>query len=344
MGKELIKFIDKNAKVVSPTERISYSQDWPAYNKAKTNEKGQFIQILSELNSLLEVEYRKRRGHPNSDLQDMIFACVIKVHSQLSSRRAVSELKLLKEKGYIEQVPHFNTLLNYFNEKDMTPVLRKLIWLSSLPLKKVESDFAADSSGFSTSLFSRWFDNKWGKEKDKRVWRKAHVISGIKTNIITSVEVIDGNVGDSTQFPALVEAIKKNFSIKEVSADKAYSSRRNLKIVADAGGLPFIPFKKNVTGRPFGNKIWRAMYDYSILYADEFMQHYHKRSNAETVFHMLKSKFGNNLKSKTFTGQINEILLKCLCHNICVLIQEMHEIGLEVNYCADRSLAQQIVI
>ena len=62
IGKELIRFIDKNKKSVSPSERISYPQDWPAYNEAQTNEKGQLIQILSELNSLLEVEYRKRRG------------------------------------------------------------------------------------------------------------------------------------------------------------------------------------------------------------------------------------------------------------------------------------------
>ncbi len=31
---------------------------------------------------------------------------------------------------------------------------------------------------------------------------------------------------------------------------------------------------------------------------------------------------------------INEVLVKSFCQNICVLIQEIHEIGLEVNYCA----------
>ena len=59
------------------------------------------------------------------------------------------------------------------------------------------------------------------------------------------------------------------------------------------------------------------------------MEHYHKRSNVETCFHMIKSKFGDSLKSKDKIAQTNEILAKVLCHNICVVIQEMHELGIK---------------
>jgi transposase len=67
-----------------------------------------------------------------------------------------------------------------------------------------------------------------------------------------------------------------------------------------------------------------------------FMMHYHKRSNAETVFSMIKRKFGNHLYSKSDRGQVNEILCKALAHNICVLIQEYFEnaVKLNFNYCA----------
>ena len=47
----------------------------------------------------------------------------------------------------------------------------------------------------------------------------------------------------------------------------------------------------------------------------------------ETTFSMIKAKFGSEVKSKTDTGQVNEVLLKVLCHNICVLIQSMYEYG-----------------
>ncbi|HEV3476738.1 MAG TPA: hypothetical protein VG127_04570 [Rubrobacteraceae bacterium] len=50
------------------------------------------------------------------------------------------------------------------------------------------------------------------------------------------------------------------------------------------------------------------------------MERYHKRSNIETAFSMIKGKFGSALRSKSDTGQINEVLCKVLAHNICVLI------------------------
>ena len=67
------------------------------------------------------------------------------------------------------------------------------------------------------------------------------------------------------------------------------------------------------------------------MYQDEWKAHYHQRSNVETTFSMIKGKFGDSLRSKSDTGQVNELLLKVLCHNICVLIQEMHELGVTVN-------------
>jgi hypothetical protein len=41
------------------------------------------------------------------------------------------------------------------------------------------------------------------------------------------------------------------------------------------------------------------------------------------MFHVIKSKFGDSMRSKTEVAQINEVLLKELCHNICVVIQEI---------------------
>jgi hypothetical protein len=62
---------------------------------------------------------------------------------------------------------------------------------------------------------------------------------------------------------------------------------------------------------------------------EEFMAHYHKRSNAESVFSMVKGKFGDSVRSKSDVGQINEVLAKMLCHNMCVLIRATHELGVE---------------
>ena len=73
-------------------------------------------------------------------------------------------------------------------------------------------------------------------------------------------------------------------------------------------------------------------YHYYHLQREEFLEHYHKRSNVETVFHMIKSKFGAAVKAKTATAQTNEVLVKILCHNIVVLIQSMFELGIVPNF------------
>jgi transposase len=216
---------------------------------------------------------------------------------------------------------------------ELTPVLLELIMKSSMPLKAIETDFSVDSSGFSTCRFDRWFNFKYGKEVISRIWIKAHLINGVKTHVITGVKITEAYENDNPQFSELVSMTAKNFTIKEVSADKGYTSKENLELVDSLGGVAYIPFKSNVSGRSRGSYIWRKMYHYFMLNREEFLQHYHKRSNAETVFYMIKSKFGSFIRSKHQTAQINEVLLKILCHNICVVIQEMHELGIEPNFC-----------
>lgn len=44
---------------------------------------------------------------------------------------------------------------------------------------------------------------------------------------------------------------------------------------------------------------------------------------------MIKGKFGGKPASKGTMGQINEALLKVLCHNIVVLVQSIYELGIE---------------
>ncbi len=65
-----------------------------------------------------------------------------------------------------------------------------------------------------------------------------------------------------------------------------------------------------------------------------YMEKYHKRSNVESTFSMIKAKFGDALRSKTERAQINEALCKVLCHNICCLIQSMFELGLKPKFYA----------
>ena len=56
----------------------------------------------------------------------------------------------------------------------------------------------------------------------------------------------------------------------------------------------------------------------------------------------IKGKFGSGLRSKSDIGQINEALCKVLAHNVCVLVQAIHELGIEPIFCAEIRPAQKM--
>lgn len=47
---------------------------------------------------------------------------------------------------------------------------------------------------------------------------------------------------------------------------------------------------------------------------------------------MIKRKFGDGVRSKTDVAIRNEVLAKVLCHNIAVVIHEMHELGIAPDF------------
>ncbi len=310
----------------------SYPQDWIAYNQAQTQEKILFMELLDELCSQVSQTRRKSAGRPAANVGEITFSCCLKIYLDFSSRRSESDIKLAQQLGYLDHAPHFNTILKYLGSTRLNKVLMKLIEISSLPLKEVEKDFTLDASGFSTVMYGQWL-KKRNVYNEYRSFKKAHVMSGVKTNIITHIEVTDGYVSDSTMLETLVNNTAKNFIMKEVSADKGYMSEKNLGVIFDNGAIPFIPFIRSVRKTSEDRlPIWNAMFRFFRDNNDEFMQHYHKRSNAESVFSMMKRKFGSNLGTRNSLAQENEVLYKALCHNICVLIQEMFELGIKVDF------------
>jgi transposase len=72
---------------------------------------------------------------------------------------------------------------------------------------------------------------------------------------------------------------------------------------------------------------------------DEFLAAYSKRTRIESVFSAIKRKFGQNVRSKTFTAQVNEILCKLLCHNLTCLVHAMHTLGIEPSFLAPSTVA-----
>lgn len=329
--------ITETRSITLSETRKTYPQNWTAYNAAQTNEKEQFQILLHNLCKGLRqpVDVARGRGRPSIPLADAIFAACFKVYSTMSSRRFASDLRDAHDKGYIGCVPHFNSVLNVFDDPETFGILKALIEESASPLKAIETKFACDSSGFSGCRFDRWFDEKYGKtmKVEKRCWVKAHVMCGVQTNVVTALEIHGQNAGDCVQLPDLLDTTKQRFTVKEVSADLAYSTKRNLAAIDDAGAAAMIPFKRTAT--PATGGLWAKMFHYFSLNREHFMDRYHVRSNVESTFSMIKAKFRDSVRSKTDTAMRNEVAAKIVCHNICCLIQAMYENGVDPQFWSD---------
>jgi len=325
-----------DADEVKLIKRKTYPQDWSAYNAAQIGEKETFQLLLRSLCDGIACE-RNARGRPRLPLSDVLYASVLKVYTTVSGRRASTDIRECEKKGHLRHAPHHNSISDYLRREDLTPVLKQLIEISAAPLKAVEKQFAVDGTGFSTCTYARWFDHRYGEEKRQQIWIKAHAMIGTKTNIVTAVEITQGEMHDSPQFAGLVKATAQRFDVQEVSADKAYMSHRNLDAVGEAGGMAYIPFKSNHRGA--GPELWRKLWHLFWYRRDEFEKHYHQRSNVESTFSAIKRKFGGALRSKDLVSQTNECLCKILAFNITVLIHEMHELGIKIDFAEATDVA-----
>jgi transposase len=310
-------------------KRPTYRQDWPKYNAAQQSEKDRFGELLFGLLAGVEEPPAARTGRKRTAMRDRIFASCLKVFVGFSSRRYACDLRDAHEQGFLSKLMNSMSVNAYLEDEAMTPILFKLVEQSARPLIGVESNFIPDSTGFSTSRFVRWYDEKYGRERSGRQWVKAHAMTGSKTNIVTSVVIDAPNAADCPQFKPLLEATVANgFKVATVPADKAYLSNDNLDLVAKLGATPFVPFKSNSTPGEVGS-VWEKMYGYFTFRRQEFLQAYHVRSNVESTFSMVKAKFQDAVRSKTDVAMKNEVLCKFLCHNIVVVHQSIIEHGIE---------------
>ena len=77
------------------------------------------------------------------------------------------------------------------------------------------------------------------------------------------------------------------------------------------------------------------MFHYYQFRRDDFLRHYHQRSNSESTFSMVKAKFRDDVRCKTDTAMKNEVLCKFLCHNVVVVHQSQVELGIEPVFWTD---------
>jgi len=91
--------------------------------------------------------------------------------------------------------------------------------------------------------------------RQQHEWVKVHLMCGVNTNIVTTVEIREKDASDTKLLPNLVNTTAARFDMREVSADKGYSSVNNHEVIASHGATPYIAFKSIHNGAAGG--LWQ---------------------------------------------------------------------------------------
>jgi hypothetical protein len=212
------------------TEQKTYSQNWACYNRAQQEEKHRLQLLLVDLCRGVSEPPLPKTGRRPHLAKDAIFAMALKVYCTMSSRRTGCDLQEAHERGHLSKAIPAMKVNQFFENANFTPILTGLITRSSLPLKALETKFAVDSTGFSTSRHARWYDHKYGVEREGREWIKVHIVTGVSTNIIAAAKITDSDTNDSPILPELAKTTATYFHVDERDICHPRTSKRSTSL------------------------------------------------------------------------------------------------------------------
>lgn len=295
---------------------------WPRnealYNRIQESEFLNFFEFVKYLSSYVCKGRKMKR----------MVTCLLIWHKfpNLSVRRARSLLLLFRKIGLISvDISCFKTLCNYRAEPLLLNILDNLIEESSKPLSVIENDFATDSTGIKTKLFSSWYSLRCNKRIRKRDHLTDHISIGVKSKIVTALNVEVEKGKDNVIFQEHVDKTATNFKINEWSGDGMYWAKKNCSKISEKGGKPYFKCKSSWNGKQDGHPSWKLMNKEAIENPEDYDKHYHKRSNVESANMSKKMLHGEKVYSRLTSARINEETLRWINYNINVLNRAMHE-------------------
>ena len=154
----------------------------PFYSLAQQEEGRLFPILLRELCTGIGEPAREpgAAGRPPTPMRDQAFCSLQKIFTGFSARRTKEQRVQAAIAGKIDAVPYFDVSSKFLLRPESTPILLDLVARSALPLKAIEDRCAVDSTGFRTTLFHHYREEKYNPQR-KNIWLKCHALVGIRT-------------------------------------------------------------------------------------------------------------------------------------------------------------------
>jgi len=220
----------------------------------------------------------------------------------------VEVMDAIQKRLEIPRIPHFTTLCKFssrISSTILTQVFKKASTVSYRAPGRV-STIAIDSTGFPTEYFSYYYSMR--TEKTRRDFIKISLAVDTDKQTILGAKITKSRQHDTKHAKPL---LKNTFKKAECYVlDRGYDSEQiHQQIRTDLHALSFIPIRD-----------WKADYvkgKFRKIMAQNFdRKRYGQRNKVETVFSVIKRRFGDEIKSRLYTSQVKELKLKCIVYSI----------------------------
>ncbi len=163
---------------------------------------------------------------------------------------------------------------------------------------------AVDATGFELESKSYYYRDVWNSNRRQKAKRYMKLSLSVDTDklLILDYKIRKKLRNDQIDFMQILQNLKVN----NVFADKGYDSRKNRQFVINKlHAIPVIPVRRHTN-----------FYGYSKGSRKIDGRNYHQRSKVETIFSMIKRKYGSILRNRTFATQKVELVSKLIAHNV----------------------------
>ncbi len=220
----------------------------------------------------------------------------------------------LLQRLQVDRAPR-HTLLNSALRRLDTQLLHhmyRLITREHPPPRTV----AVDATGFSHSTVGEWLTVRCQRTR-RRQFHALHNAVDTDTLMVHATRVTARPGGDARHMIGLVRRVPLS-GLEVVYGDKGYISRRNVQFIAGLGAYPAIEPKRGLGVNARGHRAYGELLREYRADPEAWKERhtYGKRSLVETVFSMLKVRFGGGLRSRGHMQQRRELLIKVVLHNI----------------------------